>query len=110
MQASERALVPLSSELLGPPGAPDGQVDVPRLLAAAAFGLAVEAQRRSLDAAGAVVGRFGWPLRALARPAVALARGSVAWLGTISTSTAGRREGWRNSDVRRRSPSGPSVR
>ncbi|MET0911980.1 MAG: hypothetical protein ABWZ68_01655 [Acidimicrobiales bacterium] len=51
---------------------------MPRLLAAAAFGLAVEAQRRSLDAAGAVVGRFGWPLRALARPAVALARGSVA--------------------------------
>jgi hypothetical protein len=78
VQGSERALVPLSSELLGPPGAPDGQIDVPRLLAAAAFGLAVEAQRRSLDAAGAVVGRFGWPLRALARPAVALARGSVA--------------------------------
>ena len=78
MQGSERALVPLSSELLGPPREPDGQVDVPRLLAAAAFGLAVEAQRRSLDAAGAVVVRFGWPLRALARPAVALARGSVA--------------------------------
>jgi hypothetical protein len=78
VQGSERALVPLSSELLGPPREPDGQVDVPRLLAAAAFGLAVEAQRRSLDAAGAVVGRFGWPLRALARPAVALARGSVA--------------------------------
>jgi hypothetical protein len=57
---------------------PDGQIDLPRLLAAAAFGLAVEAQRRSLGAAGAVVGRFGWPLRILARPAVALARGSVA--------------------------------
>ena len=78
MQGGERALVPLSSELLGPQRAPDGQLDVPRLLAAAAFGLAVEAQRRSLSAAGAVVGRFGWPLRTLARPAVALARGSVA--------------------------------
>jgi hypothetical protein len=78
VQSSERALVPLSSELLGPQRAPDGQLDVPRLLAAAAFGLAVEAQRRSLSAAGAVVGRFGWPLRTLARPAVALARGSVA--------------------------------
>ena len=78
MQSSERALVPLSSELLGPSRVPDGQIDLPRLLAAAAFGLAVEAQRRSLSAAGAVVGRFGWPLRTLARPAVALARGSVA--------------------------------
>ena len=78
MQSSERALVPVSSELLGPQRAPDGQLDLPRLLAAAAFGLAVEAQRRSLSAAGAVVGRFGWPLRTLARPAVALARGSVA--------------------------------
>jgi len=78
VQGSERALVPLSSELLGPQRVPDGQLDVPRLLAAAAFGLAVEAQRRSLSAAGAVVGRFGWPLRTLARPAVALARGSVA--------------------------------
>jgi hypothetical protein len=78
VQSSERALVPLSSELLGPSRVPDGQIDLPRLLAAAAFGLAVEAQRRSLGAAGAVVGRFGWPLRILARPAVALARGSVA--------------------------------
>ena len=78
VQSSERALVPVSSELLGPQRAPDGQLDLPRLLAAAAFGLAVEAQRRSLGAAGAVVGRFGWPLRILARPAVALARGSVA--------------------------------
>ena len=78
VQSSERALVPVSSELLAPQRAPDGQLDLPRLLAAAAFGLAVEAQRRSLSAAGAVVGRFGWPLRTLARPAVALARGSVA--------------------------------
>ena len=78
VQSSERALVPVSSELLGPQRAPDGQLDLPRLPAAAAFGLAVEAQRRSLSAAGAVVGRFGWPLRTLARPAVALARGSVA--------------------------------
>ena len=41
---------------------------MPRLLAAAAFGLAVEAQRRSLDAAATVVGRFGSPLGILARP------------------------------------------
>jgi hypothetical protein len=75
---SERALVPLASELAGPPPVPGGRIDVPRLLAAAVFGLAVEGQRRSLDAAGAVRGRFGWPLRVLARPAVAVARGSVA--------------------------------
>jgi len=71
-------LVPVRSELVGAPRVPDGRADLPWLLVAAAFGLAVEAQRRSLDAADAVVGRFGWPLRALARPAVALARGSVA--------------------------------
>jgi hypothetical protein len=76
-QDSERALVPVASELVGAPRVPDGRVDLPWLVAAA-FGLAVEAQRRSLDAAGAVAGRFGWPLRALTRPAVALARGSVA--------------------------------
>jgi hypothetical protein len=75
---SEGALVPVRSELVGAPRVPDGRADLPWLLVAAAFGLAVEAQRRSLDAAGAVVGRFGWPLRALARPAVSLARGSVA--------------------------------
>jgi hypothetical protein len=75
---SEGALVPVRSELVGAPRMPDGRADLPWLLVAAAFGLAVEAQRRSLDAADAVVGRFGWPLRALARPAVALARGSVA--------------------------------
>jgi hypothetical protein len=77
VQDSERALVPLRSELVGTPQSPDGQIDL-RLLVAAAFGLAVEAQRRSLDAAGAVAGRLGWPLRVLTRPAVALARGSVA--------------------------------
>ena len=77
MQNSERMLVPLPSELAGL-GARDGRTDVPRLLAAAAFGLAVEAQRRSLDAAAAVAGRFGWPLRVMARPAMAVARGSVA--------------------------------
>ncbi|HET6812494.1 MAG TPA: hypothetical protein VFJ69_00555 [Actinomycetota bacterium] len=76
VQDSERALVPLRSELVGTPQSPDGQIDL-RLLVAAAFGLAVEAQRRSLDAAGAVAGRLGWPLRVLTRPAVALARGSV---------------------------------
>src|SRR5512133_3477720 len=51
---------------------------MPRLLTAAAFGLAVETQRRSMHAAAAVAARFGSPLRALARPAVAFARGSVA--------------------------------
>src|SRR5215212_509552 len=44
----------------------------------AAFGLAVEVQRRSWDAAGALTGRFGRPLRVLTRPAAALARGSLA--------------------------------
>ena len=78
VQNYERALVPLASELDGVAKAPDGPIDVPRLLAAAAFGLAVEAQRRSLDAAVAVVTRFGSPLRILARPAVGFARGSVA--------------------------------
>ncbi len=75
MQNNERALVPLASELDGVAKAPDGSIDLPRLLAAAAFGLAVEVQRRSL---GAVVTRFGSPLRILARPAVGFARGSVA--------------------------------
>jgi hypothetical protein len=77
VENSERALVPVSSELTGL-RTHDGRVDVPRLLAAAAFGLAVEAQRRSLGAAAAVADRVGWPLRALARPAVAVTRGSVA--------------------------------
>jgi hypothetical protein len=77
VQNSERALVPLPSELAGLK-APDGRIDVPRLLAAAVFGLAVEAQRRSLDAAATVVTRFGSPLGILARPAVGFARGSVA--------------------------------
>ena len=78
MQSNERALVPVASELDGVAKAPDGPTDMPRLLAAAAFGLAVEAQRRSLDAAVAVVTRFGSPLRILARPAMGFARGSVA--------------------------------
>jgi hypothetical protein len=77
VQNSERMLVPLPSELAGL-RARDGRIDGPRLLAAAAVGLALEAQRRSLDAAANVAGRFGWPLRVLARPAVAVARGSVA--------------------------------
>jgi hypothetical protein len=78
VQNNERALVPLASELDGVAKAPDGPIDMPRLLAAAAFGLAVVAQRRSLNAASAVVTRFGSPLRILARPAVGFARGSVA--------------------------------
>jgi hypothetical protein len=77
VQNSERALVPLPSELTGL-RTPDGRIDVPRLLAAAALGLAVEAQRRSLGAVAAVAGRVGRPLRVLARPAVAVTRGSVA--------------------------------
>ena len=81
MQDSERALVPLGPGLAGPPPVAGGRIDLPLLLAAAMFGLAVEAQRRSLHAAGAVAGRLGWPLRVLARPAVAVARGSLAVAG-----------------------------
>jgi hypothetical protein len=77
VQDGEQALVPLRSELAATPRPPDGGIDLP-LLVAAAFGLAVEVQRRSWDAAGAVAGRFGRPLRVLAGPAVAVARGSVA--------------------------------
>jgi hypothetical protein len=78
MQNSQRALVPLPRELSGAPDAPDWPTDLPRLLAAAAFGLAMEAQRRSLDAAVAVAARLGSPLGVLARPAMAFARGSAA--------------------------------
>jgi hypothetical protein len=78
VQKSERTLMPLPRELYGAPEAPDWLTDLPRLLAAAAFGLAIEVQRRSLDAAVAVVARLGSPLGVLARPAVAFARGSVA--------------------------------
>jgi hypothetical protein len=77
VQNSERALVPLPSELTRL-RTHDGRIDVPRLLAAAAFGLAVEAQQRSWDAAAAVADRVRGPLRVLARPAVAVTRGSVA--------------------------------
>jgi hypothetical protein len=77
VENSERTLVPLPSELTVL-RARDGRIDVTRLLAAAAFGLAVEAQRRSRGAVAAVAGRVGWPLRVLARPAVAVTRGSVA--------------------------------
>ena len=77
MQNSERALVPLPSELTRL-RTPEDRIDMPRLLAAAALGLAVEAQRRSWAAAAAVAGRVGWPVRFLARPAVAFAQGSVA--------------------------------
>src|SRR5512132_1117999 len=77
-QESERALVPVGSQLAGTPRVSNGEVDAPRLVVAAAFGLAVEVQRRSFDAAGAVAGRFAGPLRVLTRPAVSFARGSVA--------------------------------
>ena len=46
VQDSERALVPLGSGLAGPPPVPGGRIDMPRLLAAAMFGLAMEAQLR----------------------------------------------------------------
>jgi hypothetical protein len=78
VENSERTLVPLSSELAGRQRAPEEPTDLPRLVAAAAFGLAVEAQRRSLDAAVTVAARAGRPLGVMARPAVAFARGSVA--------------------------------
>ena len=77
MRNSEGMLVPLPSELAGL-RAPDGRIDMPRLLAAAAFGLAVETRRRSIHTAAAAAARCGSPLRALARPAVAFAWGSVA--------------------------------
>jgi hypothetical protein len=77
VQNSERMLVPLPTELADLRER-DGRIDLPRLLAAAAFGLAVEAQRRSLGAAATVAGRIGWPLRVLAGPAMAVTRGSVA--------------------------------
>jgi hypothetical protein len=77
VQSSERTLVPLPSELTRPQTR-EGRIDVPRLLAAATLGLVVEAQRRSWDAAATVAGRVGWPVRVLARPAVAVTRGSVA--------------------------------
>src|SRR4029450_9914368 len=77
-QDSERAWGPVGSGLAGTPRVPDGEVDAPRLVVAAAFGLALEVQRRSFDAAGAVAGRVAGPLQVLTRPAVAFARGSVA--------------------------------
>jgi hypothetical protein len=77
VQNSEWMVAPLPSELADL-RTRDGRIDVPRLLAVAAFGLAVEAQRRSLAAAAAVAGRIGSPLRVLTRPAGAVTRGSVA--------------------------------
>jgi hypothetical protein len=77
VQDGARSLVPLSAELAKVP-APDDGADLARLLAAAALGLALEAQRRSWEAAAAVAGRFGSPLRVLTRPAVVVAHGSVA--------------------------------
>jgi hypothetical protein len=78
VQSSERTLVPLASVPAAPARAPDGPTELARLLAAAALGLALETQRRSTDAAAAVVTRVRTPLGLLARPALALARGSVA--------------------------------
>jgi hypothetical protein len=78
VQGSERTLVPLTPAPAVPASAPDGLTELAKLLAAAALGLALETQRRSLHAAAAVAGRLGSPLGLLARPALALARGSVA--------------------------------
>jgi hypothetical protein len=74
VQSSERALVPVPRERSGAPTAADDLTDLARLLAAAAVGIAVEAQRRSLGAAVAVVARLGAPLGIVVRPAVAVAR------------------------------------
>jgi hypothetical protein len=76
VEGSERSLVPLAPAV--PASPPDGPAELARLLAAAALGLALETQRRSMDAAVAVAGRAQGPLGLLARPALALARGSVA--------------------------------
>jgi hypothetical protein len=78
VQSSERTLVPLAPAPAAPASAPDGPAELARLLAAAALGVALETQRRSMDAAVAVAGRVRSPLGLLARPALALARGSVA--------------------------------
>ena len=109
-QESERALVPVGSQLAGTPRVPNGEVDAPRLVVAAAFGLAVEVQRRSFDAAGAVAGRFAGPLRVLTRPAVSFARGSVAVARHHLDLDGWAARGWRSSDVRRQPPSRASVR
>ena len=53
---------------------PSGPPGTLRLLPAAALGLGLEAQRRSLDAAAAVGARLPSPVRVVARPAVAVAR------------------------------------
>jgi hypothetical protein len=78
VQRSERTLVPLAPAPVARTSAPDGPTELAWLLAAAALGLALETQRRSVDAAVAVAGRLGAPLGLLARPALAMARGSVA--------------------------------
>ena len=78
MQDGERVLVPLERPVAGAPKVPDWPSSIPGLLTAAAFGLAMEAQRRSLDAAVAVADRLRSPLRVLVHPAAAFARGTVA--------------------------------
>jgi hypothetical protein len=64
---------------LGPAG-PPGML---RQLPAAALGLGLEAQRRSLHAAAAFGGRIPPPVRAVTRPAVAIARAPLVavWRG-----------------------------
>jgi hypothetical protein len=78
VQSSERTLVPLDAVPAVPASAADGPAELARLLAAAGLGLALETQRRSADAAGAVATRLRAPLGLLARPALAVAQGSVA--------------------------------
>jgi hypothetical protein len=56
---------------------PSGPPGMLTLLPAAALGLGLEAQRRSLDAAAALGARLSPPLRVVARPAVAVGRGPL---------------------------------
>jgi hypothetical protein len=58
--------------------APSGPPGTLRLLPGAALGLGLQAQRRSLDAAATLAARIAPPLRAVTRPAAAVARAPLA--------------------------------
>jgi hypothetical protein len=62
----------------GAVAAPPGPPGTLRLLPGAALGLGLQAQRRSLDAAATLAARIAPPLRAVTRPAVAVARAPLA--------------------------------
>jgi hypothetical protein len=68
--AETRSLLPAATA----PSAPSGTLS---LLPAAALGLGLEAQRRSLEVAEALGARLSPPLRVVARPAAAVARGPL---------------------------------